>query len=57
MKIDAAQYQQIATLVYGGPDGAPTPSEAELVREGRPYERRDVAGFTVFIVADIASER
>ena len=31
MKIDAAQYQQIATIVYGGPDGGPTPAEAELV--------------------------
>ena len=31
MNIDAAQYKQIATLVYGGPDGGPTPAEAELV--------------------------
>ena len=31
MNLDAAQYQQIATIVYGGPDGGPTPAEAELV--------------------------
>lgn len=32
MNIDAAQYQQIASIVYyDGKDGAPTPAEAELV--------------------------
>lgn len=32
MKIDAAQYQQIASVVfYDGKDGAPTPAQAELV--------------------------
>lgn len=32
MNIDAAQYQQIASVVfYDGKEGAPTPAEAELV--------------------------
>ena len=31
MNIDAAQYKQIASAVYDGKDGAPTPAEAELV--------------------------
>lgn len=32
MNIDAAQYKQIASVVYyDGKDGAPTPAEAELV--------------------------
>jgi tellurite resistance protein len=31
VNIDAAQYKQIATIVYDGKDGAPTAAEAELV--------------------------
>ena len=31
MNLDAAQYQQIATIVYGGPEIGPTAAEAELV--------------------------
>ncbi len=31
MKIDAAQYQQIAATVYEGKGSGPTPAEAELV--------------------------
>ncbi len=31
MNIDAAQYQQIAAIVYEGKEGGPTPAEAELV--------------------------
>ncbi len=31
MNIDAAQYKQIASTVYDGHEGGPTPAEAELV--------------------------